>query len=348
MGTLGSRRFYAEWNAAAGAVRHGIGSTANASARALGPSVLCLRMSRIAAAPRRREAAPLSLIPMSPLIPVLVLLASSALWGLTWLPLKNFGEHGIQGPVVTLFGHGSVGLVALPWLFSTRREWRAGWKDMAGIAFFCGAANISFASAMLLGDVTRVMALFYLLPAWGVLGGRLLLDERIDAARAFSVVLALAGAFLIVGGVSVLSSPPSLVDALAVLAGLAFALNNVLFRKAAGVAVPTKVAATFAGTLAWAALIVLLAADGLPQGIPAGKWAQVVAFGAVWILLASAGTMWAVHHMEAGRSSVLIIMELVTAVASASLILGERPTQTEWAGGALIVLSAVLEARRGL
>jgi drug/metabolite transporter (DMT)-like permease len=50
--------------------------------------------------------------------------------------------------------------------------------------------------------------------------------------------------------------------------------------------------------------------------------------------------------MEAGRSSVLIIMELVAAVASAAVINGARLRPIEWLGGVLIVGAAVIEARR--
>jgi len=42
------------------------------------------------------------------------------------------------------------------------------------------------------------------------------------------------------------------------------------------------------------------------------------------VLLATLGTQFGVTHMEAGRASVIIILELVTAVASAPRVGGER------------------------
>src|SRR6187399_2138609 len=103
------------------------------------------------------------------MLPVVALLLASALWGLTWLPLKHFGTYGIAGPLVTLAAHGSVGLLALPFLALRVRSWRSEWPSMALLAVFGGLANLAFATAMQRGDVTRVMVLFYLLPAWGVL-----------------------------------------------------------------------------------------------------------------------------------------------------------------------------------
>jgi drug/metabolite transporter (DMT)-like permease len=65
-----------------------------------------------------------------------------------------------------------------------------------------------------------------------------------------------------------------------------------------------------------------------------------------WLLLITFGTQWAVTCMEAGRSSLIIVMELVTAVVSAALLLGETLDAWEWVGGVLVLSAAVLEGRR--
>ncbi len=281
-----------------------------------------------------------------PLYPVLVLLAASVAWGLTWIPLKYFGGFGLQGVNVTLVAHGSVGVLSLPWLVRRRRAWRREWRGMLLLSTFGGLANLAFASAIVSGDVVRVMVLFYLLPAWGVLGGWLLLGERVDALRKLTVVSALGGAFLILGGVRLFAARPSVADVLAVVSGMALALNNVLFRKMSGVAVPDKIAAMFAGCLVWAIPLTLLGVQPLPEHVPAGVWLQLAGLGLIWLFAATAGTQWGVAHMEAGKSSVLIIVELVAAVASAALINGVRLRPIEWLGGVLIVAAAFIEARR--
>jgi len=283
---------------------------------------------------------------VKPLYPVLVLLAASVLWGLSWLPLKYFAGRGLQGVHVTLVAHGSVGALSVPWLARRSLAWRAEWRGMVLLGLFGGLANLAFASAMVEGDVVRVMVLFYLLPAWGVLGGWLLLGERVDAVRKLSVAAALVGAFLILGGVRLLAQRPSLADVAAVVSGMALALTNVLFRKMASVSVPDKVAAMFAGCLAWAVPLTLLGAQPLPASVPGAVWLTLCAFGLIWLLVATAGTQWGVAHMEAGRSSVLIIMELVVTVASAALISGAWLRPIEWLGGALIAVAAFAEARR--
>lgn len=281
-----------------------------------------------------------------PLYPVLVLLASSVVWGLTWIPLKYFAGFGLQGVNVTLVGHGSVGALAVPWLAFRWRAWRSAWGQMLLLGTFGGLANLAFASAVVSGDVVRVMVLFYLLPAWGVLGGWLLLGERVDRLRKLTVAGALGGAFLILGGVRIFAERPSLADALAVLSGMALALNNVLFRKLADISVPDKVASMFAGCLVWAIPLTLLGVQELPAAVPSEVWLELASFGLVWLFIATVGTQWGVAHMAAGKSSVLIIMELVAAVASAAVINGARLRPIEWLGGVLVVGAAVLEARR--
>lgn len=281
-----------------------------------------------------------------PLHSVLVLLAASVMWGLTWIPLKYFAGFGLQGVDVTLVGYGAVGLLALPWLAWRRPAWSGAWRPMLLLAAFGGAANLAFACAVVSGDVVRVMVLFYLLPAWGVLGGWLLLGERVDALRKVTVAAALSGAFLILGGVRILAERPSLSDLLAVGSGLALAVNNVLFRKLSEVPVPDKVAAMFAGCLLLALPLTLLGVQPLPVGVPTLIWLQLAGFGLAWLFLATVGTQWGVAHMEAGKSSVLIIMELLTAVASAALLNGVRLRPIEMLGGSLIVVAAFIEARR--
>ena len=133
-------------------------------------------------------------------LPVAVLLFSSSVWGLSWLPLKAFAEHGLSGPLLALLTYGLVGLVGLPWLWRERALWLRDKRLLLALVVLGGWGNASFVSALVLGDVVRVMLLFYLAPVWSVLGGRLFLGEAVSLRRAGAVALALIGAFLVVGG----------------------------------------------------------------------------------------------------------------------------------------------------
>ena len=278
-------------------------------------------------------------------LPVLLLLTSALMWGLTWWPLKAFNAAGIAGVPLILSTYGVVGLCLL-WLIV--REWRQ-WqgKPYLLLLFFIlgGYANLAFAIAMIYGDVVRAMMLFYLGPVWGVLGGRVFLGERIDLQRWSGVLFALVGAWLILGGEQIFASVPSPIDLLALTAGMAFALNNISFRATQSRPTGSKVAAMFLGCGVFAAVLMPLQGHAFPL-LSLSVWAGLLAFGLLWLLGASLATQWSVTHMEAGRASILLITELLVAVVSATLIGGETMSTLELLGGALIFSSAILEAWR--
>lgn len=267
------------------------------------------------------------------------------MWGLAWFPLKALRDVGIEGAPLTLVTFAAAALVLIPQTLRQFPAWRSRARFMGLIALCGGFANLAFAIAIIYGDVIRVMVLFYLLPAWGVLGGRLFLGERIDTQRAVAVAFALIGAFLVLGGVAAFESPPSLYDLLALAAGFTFALNNILFRLSPALPHISRVAAMCLGCAAMAgALVVLSPPLNMPtQPVP---WLGAAAFGIGWILVATLASQWAVTHLEAGRASIIIIVELLTAVGSAAILAGERLANVELVGGALIITSALLEAWR--
>jgi drug/metabolite transporter (DMT)-like permease len=260
--------------------------------------------------------------------------------------MKYFAAQGIHGAALTLIAYGVPALAFIPVLIIRYSVWRrqAHWLVVA--ALLGGYANFSFTIVMVYGDVVRAMVLFYLLPVWGVLGGRLFLDERIDGLRALAVTLALVGAFLVLGGVNVLQGTVSWIDLVAISCGLAYALNNIVFRASGDTVLVPKVGAMFIGCALMA--VVWLGVDMRiwPSQIDAGDVVMVALFGAAWLLTTTFGTQWAVTQIDAGRASVLIVLELVVAVASAILIGGERMSTIEILGGALILTATVFEARR--
>ena len=278
-------------------------------------------------------------------LPIIVLLTGSVLWGLTWLPLKWLNGLGFEGVAVTTIAFGTAGLLLLPALYRQRAQWLDRRTPLILVALIGGYANLAFAMAMIYGEVVRVMVLFYLLPAWGVLGGRIFLGERIDLARWLAVALALTGAFFVLGGVEALRGAITWVDVMALTAGMGLAGNNLVFRADQHVPVPSKLTAMMLGGFGMGAL--LLAAGVQPETVlfvPDALW--VAAYGGIWLMAATAATQWGVTHMEAGRASILIVMELVTAVGSAMLIAGERLEPMEWFGAVLILAATLIEATR--
>ena len=161
-----------------------------------------------------------------PAVPVLALLFASSLWGLSWIPLRALEQLGFQGVFVVLSGQLLLAILFFPLGFK-RAVFKKHWRALLGIFVAGGGAILCFTYAMIYGDVVRVMVLFYLLPVWGVLGGRVFLGEHIDALRWLGVGCALLGAFFILGAHTILDSPPTWMDLIAFLSGFLLSLIHI-------------------------------------------------------------------------------------------------------------------------
>ena len=276
-----------------------------------------------------------------------VLLGSATLWGLSWWPLKAFGQVGLSGPLLVLLSYGSVGLLGLPLLWAQRTAWRGQQAAVLGLALVGGWANSAFVMALVLGDVVRVMLLFYRSPLWSVLGGRLLLGERLTPRRSLAVACALLGAFGVLagGGGAGLSAPLGLADALALSAGLAFAGNNLIARAAQAVPLRSKTLAVFLGCAVVSALWLLVSPQPVAWPAVQPGWVLgVLAYGFGWVVLATVSWQFGVTHVPAGRAGVILVAELLVALLSSALWGGSALGLAEAAGAVLIVAGAVIEA----
>ena len=275
---------------------------------------------------------------------VVALLIAGLLWGLTWIPLKYFGRQGLSGITLTLMSYGLVGLLVLPWLIYRRKTWWAQRRLVLMIALAGGLANVCFLSAILRGEVVRVMLLFYLAPVWGVVGGRVFFGEPFTRLRVIGVATAVVGAVLLLGGPSVLSAPPGMTDLLAVGSGMLYASQNLFTRAADRTPLDAKSLVVFVGCGLLSGLILLGTGESIPPVSPI-LFGQLLAFAGIWMLTAMVVTAWGVSHMEAGRAAILLVFELVAAVVSAMWIAGDRLNGLEWIGAAMIVTAALLETR---
>ena len=272
------------------------------------------------------------------------LLIAGLLWGLTWIPFRYFGSQGLNGLTFTMLAYGMVGLAVLPWLLLRRTDWMQQGRLVALIALSGGGANVCFTSALMAGEVVRVMLLFYLAPVWGVLGGRIAFGEPLTRLRIVAVAAALGGAFLLLGGTAVFAAPPGIVDLLALTSGLLYASQNIFTLAANRTPLHVKTLAVFVGCGALAGSLVLLTRQVVPP-VSGVLLLQLAAFAGIWMMLAMILTVYGVTRLEAGRSAILLVFELVAAVVSAMWIGGERLDGLEWLGAALIISAALIEAR---
>jgi drug/metabolite transporter (DMT)-like permease len=275
---------------------------------------------------------------------VAALFLAGLLFGLMWWPLKYFAAQGIDGLALTMMAYGGVGLLGLPLLIAQKGQWRRQRSLLIAGGLLGGAANVAFVCALMNGNVMRVMLLFYIAPVWSVLGARYLFHEVLTPMRLTAVAMALCGAVLVLGGPETLGTPLSVVDLLALGSGILYAAQNLISRAAQQVPVLSKTVAVLFGCGLLSALLLPFSGQSLPSISPI-HGIQLFTFAVFWLITAMWVTMYGVTHLEASRTAVLLVIELVVAVVSALIIGGERLDALSWLGAALITTAALLEAR---
>lgn len=285
-------------------------------------------------------------LPESPLA-FAALMGSGVAWGLIWIPLKFFAGLGLTGLMLAMTAYALLGLAALPLIWRERTAWRAEWHLLLLVGLFFGWANIAFTTALMTGSVLRVMLLFYLLPAWGALGGTLIMRERLNVRRMLAVALSLGGVFIIMGGAEVFRQLPTMADAMALSSGFCYTAAGIANRQARRIPIASRTLAPFIGCALLAAMVALIFTTPALPPVAASTWILLALFAGVWLLGGTLLTTYGVTRVEVSRAAILQVMELLVAVVSAILIGGESMGMKEWIGAAMIVAATLLETFNG-
>ena len=281
------------------------------------------------------------------LLPVAALLLSATLWGVFWYPLRLLEAGGLSGLWSSLVIYGAALVVGLPVLWRARQRLLRP-RLLVLLALASGWTNIAFILAVLEGNVVRVTLLFFLSPLWTVLLGRFILGERLNPAARLTLLLALSGSLVMLWDPALgMPWPRQGADWLAISAGFAFTLSNVLVRLLQEVPVHVKAVAAWWGVVGLAAFLILLQGMALPQA-PLRIWGAAVLLGGLGIVLMTVAVVYGVTHMPAHRSAVILLFELVAGAVSAQLLTDEVVQANEWLGGVLIVTAAWFAARASL
>lgn len=282
--------------------------------------------------------------------PVMGLVFNALVWGISWWPLRQLQQAGLHPVWATalFFTFGAL-------VIGTARPqaWRvvATQPRLWALALAAGATNAAFNWGVSIGEVVRVVLLFYLMPVWAVLLAWWMLDERITAGALLRVGLALAGAVLVLrpaeGGWPVFDG---LADWLGLAGGVGFALINVLLRQLAGEAPSSRALAMFSGGLIFPlGLGLVLTWQGQIPAPPSPHtgWVFMALGMGLLFVMANMALQQAASKLPVRITSVVMLTEVVFAALTSVWWGGESLKWTVLAGGALILAAAVLAARDG-
>jgi drug/metabolite transporter (DMT)-like permease len=272
------------------------------------------------------------------------LLAGATVWGIIWYPYRKLEAAGLSGTMATVLTYAVALCLAIPIFRRQLRNARVdGW--LVAIALSAAGCNLGYVVAMLHGEVMRVLLLFYLAPLWTVLLARLLLDERLTITGAGIIALSLAGAAVMLWRPE-LGAPWPRVAAewIGLLAGLLFALSNVLIRRASHYSIELKSAAVFAGVVVVGLATAAVEGTTSLGSLDAGAWAMVGVLGLV-LLIVNLVVQYGLTRVVANRAVVIFLFELVVAAVASWWLAGETMGLREWLGGGLIVAASMFSAR---
>jgi len=279
-------------------------------------------------------------------LPALALVLNAFTWGVSWWPLRELQGAGLH----PLWSTALIYAIAVA-LITARHP--GAWGELLRtptlwvLVLASGTTNASFNWAVTIGDVVRVVLLFYVMPLWAVLLARLLLHERLTPAALGRVALALTGAAVVLwpadGGGWPL--PRTLAEGLGLLGGFSFALNNVMLKREAARSASARALAMFLGGVVVSALLAL-AADAPAPPPPAAGWVAGMLALALAFLGGNLALQYGAARLPANATAVIMITEVLFASVSAVLLGAGTLTPTLLLGGGLIVLASLLAVRR--
>ena len=284
--------------------------------------------------------------PSSQLLAASALVVNAAVWGVSWWPFRELQHQGLHPLWATaaIYLFVTVGMLvlyasALKSLLANPALW---WLALAS-----GLTNVGFNWAVTVGDVVRVVLLFYLMPAWAVLVAWLLLGERPTRSSLLRLLLAMAGVLMVLKTPdSPWPIPQSGADWLALMGGLSFAITNALLRKFNHSPSSARMLAMFAGgaLLASGVAVLGMALQTLPgPSLNSAGW--LVFAGLTLAFVASnAALQYGAARLPSSTTSLVMLTEILFASVSAAVLGAADFSPRIFWGGSLIVLAALLAA----
>ena len=273
--------------------------------------------------------------------PATVVAVSAVFWGLWWLPLRSLDATGLGPMALNLWLYVVAALALLPVLWALRTKVLAGGPALLLSAGLFGIAILAWNGALQTGEVVRVTLLFFLMPVWATVLGRLFLAEPMGGRRIAAICFGVGGALVLLAEAWP-PVPKVLGDWLGLLSGMLFAGSATAARYGR---VDGRVLTALA-FLIGAGLAATAVALGPEPALPPSPAVllPVAAVALFWLMPITWAQLWGSARLDPGRLALLMLLEVVAAAVSAALLTDEPFGLREAAGCVLILAAGALEA----
>ena len=274
------------------------------------------------------------------------LVLNALIWGVSWWPfrqLQGYGLHPLWATAVMYL------LISLGILLFYAKSWRSfvGCAPLCWLGVAAGLTNVGFNWAVTVGDVVRVVLLFYLMPAWSVLVAWWMLGEKPTAASLLRLGLAMTGVLVVLKTPnSPWPIPQSSTDWLAIGGGLSFAITNVLLRQYGHTPNGARMLAMFGGSglMAAGAALTGMSLQLVPSPTLQTAGLPVLIGLSLAFVASNVALQYGAAKLAAGTTAIVMLTEILFASASSAALGAAQFSPRIVLGGGLIVLAALLAA----
>ncbi len=271
-------------------------------------------------------------------------LYAGIIFGIFWIPLRALDEAGFHGPWAAMVYSALPALLVSPIYWLRRDELRmANWKPLMG-GVLGGVAMALYSLSFLYTEVMRAVLLFYMMPIWGFMLGRIVLNDPITPPRWLAIGFGFLGMGIILGTEAGLPLPKNAGDWMALGSGITFAFAAIMMLVDEKVSVWTHGANFFAVS----ALISGIAGFLMIGSIGAPDWGALGSV-LVWLIPVALlvtvpggfATLYGPTKLNPGVVSLLFMLEIGVAAITAT-ILTDEPFGARHALGVLLITCAGL------
>ena len=281
--------------------------------------------------------------------PNLTVIIACLFWGTYWIPLRYLDSNSNASVWPIFLSFLLLALILAKPLIRAIIKVFINKNYFFLISCFFAALGIAlYSESLLRGEIAKVVVLFYLCPIWSSILTRIFLHQKFTTKRIISIILGFIGLEIIIGIEQGFFLPSNLVEWIAILAGITWAISLTIFNLAESTSGLQKTSLT----IFFVPFIFLLLcfipgerstiiSSNLLSFNPILIW--IVMFAIFWLLPSILLIFFSVEILDPGRINILLAFEVVVGILSATLLTSEIIGLKELLGAFFIITACSID-----